>query len=99
MFLSSLSSIFLQTYMKWESGSSKTKSAGSNPFSVIGIGSKYDFVDEQPPGLLKSGLAADETKSVLRHAKTKVPSSLWPMDLLVKVQKLHNLLNFLYASN
>lgn len=47
----SVSFIFLQTYIKWESGSSRTKSAGSNPFSERGMGSKYDFLD----GVLLSG--------------------------------------------
>lgn len=61
IFLNSVSSIFLHTYIKWESGSSKTKSGGSRPFSVIGMGSKNDFVDElqlsrfSNPGLAVKG--------------------------------------------
>ena len=51
-----VSSIFLHTYIKWESGSSKTKSAGSTPVSEMGTGSKCEF-DELPPGFSKPGLA------------------------------------------
>lgn len=56
--------------MKWESGSSITKSAGRWPLSVIGIGSIYDIVEElSPSGLSNPGLAAkeDEKKKKNRY--------------------------------
>lgn len=70
LLLGSLSSTFLHTYMKWESGSSITKSAGRWPLSVIGIGSIYDIVEElSPSGLSNPGLAAkeDEKKKKNRY--------------------------------
>lgn len=49
--------------MKWESGSSKTNSSDSEPFSVRGTGSKYSFVDELLlSGLSNPGLAVKEEK-------------------------------------
>lgn len=59
-------SIFLQIYMKWQSGSSKTKSGRSMPSSDRGMGSKHDFMEDTADRPSNPGLAV-ETKPNLNY--------------------------------